>query len=445
MTIAKRLPYFGTGLSLLKNPLKTLVDASKDGDVVQLKVPGVKLFLLHNPEHVKHVLANDDIYIKGDLADPFKKLFGTSVLTTEGAEWKAHRLIVQPAFHRQNLHYFATIFRDETLRMLDRWATLPAGQPEIDCAKEMKYVTQSIIIKTLFGTDIQDIKQDDIDHALDNIFGSFFHGVVSSGIPVLLQRLIPGMYGRVQRFNQGMSDLHAIIAKLIQIKRSQSAGRYDLLDMLLHAHFEDGSAVTHEQITDEVITFFVAGHETTSVVLSAACLHLATNPAIAAKIYQEIDQIDHPLSFDDLPNLTYTRSVFNEALRIYPPGWFIPRRAKSHTVIAGTAIPADSIMILSPYLVHRHPAFWSNPDVFDPERFRDNLRNPEHFYPFGYGGRQCIAKEFALMEGPLILGNVAKRYRFQMKYPDLVEPYSGMTLNLKQKNREGLKMLVYKR
>ncbi|HYF61159.1 MAG TPA: cytochrome P450 [Herpetosiphonaceae bacterium] len=441
----KSLPYIGIMSALLKNPLKTFIEAAKEGDIVRLKIPGIKLFLIHNPEHIKHVFANDTVYVKGGQVKPFKKLFGTSVLTTEGDAWKRHRKIVQPAFHHQKLPHFARIFRDETLHMLDRWDTLPASQAEIDCVKEMKYLTQSIIVKTLFGTDLEQVKDKNIDQALDDVFNSLTRMIWSGGMPDVVQRMTGGK-ARADAFNHGLRVLHEVIATLIKVKRGRDSDQPDLLDMLLGTRFDDGSGLTEEQIRDEVITFFVAGHETTSVALSWAWIALARNPAIRAKLYAELDQIDHPLAFEDLPNLTYTRCIFYEALRTSPPAWFIPRTAKTSDVIAGTVIPSGSIMIASPYLAHRHPAFWTDPDTFEPERFRDNLRSPAHFYPFGYGGRQCIAKEFALMEGPLILGNVAKRYQLDLKYPyEPIEPNPGMTLTPKLPRHQGIPMLLRRR
>ncbi len=445
MAVTKSLPYIGITPSLLKNPLKTFIDAAQEGDVVQLKVPGIKLFLIHNPEHVRHVFANDTLYIKGDMVKPFKKLFGTSVLTTEGDPWKSHRKIVQPAFHHQKLRHFATIFRDETLQMLERWSTLPQSQTEIDSIKEMKYLTQSIIVKTLFGTDLEQIKVKNVDQALDDVFSSLTRMIWSGGMPDFLQRLTGGK-ARADNFKHGMQVLYEVIATLIKVKRERESDQQDLLDMLLNTRFEDGSSLTEVQIRDEVITFFVAGHETTSVALSWAWIALAQNPAIRAKLYEELDQIDHPLTMEDLPNMTYTRCVFYEALRTGPPAWFVPRTATASDTIAGTVIPSGAIVIACPYLAHRHPAFWPNPNGFDPERFRDNLRSPAHFYPFGYGSRQCIAKEFALMEGPLILGNVAKQYQLDLKYPhDPIEPNPGMTLNPKQQNTKGIPMLLRRR
>lgn len=445
MATVQGLPLLGVAPALLKNPLQVLAAAAREGDVVRLKVPGVKLFLVHHPEHVKHVLEKSAIYAKGDVVKPFKKLFGTSVLTTEGEVWKRHRKMVQPAFHHQKLTHFASIFRDETLQRLESWERLPAGQAEIDCATEMKHLTQAIIVQTLFGTDLEQIKDKHVDRALDDIFNSMSRMIWSGGMPGWLQWLTGGKE-RAAAFSRGMQVLYEVIATLIGVKRAHPGERPDLLDMLINTRFEDGSGLTEEQIRDEVITFFVAGHETTAVALSWAWVALARNPAIRAKLDEELGRLDHPAGFADLPNLTYTRCVFYEALRTGPPAWFIPRTAQASDTVAGTLIPRGAIVLASPYLAHRHPDFWPEPETFEPERFRDNLRSPEHFYPFGYGGRQCIAKEFALMEGPLILANVARRFHLDLKHPlQPITPSPGMTLKPKLINYEGLPMLLRRR
>jgi cytochrome P450 len=279
---------------------------------------------------------------------------------------------------------------------------------------EFMRITQQIIARTMFSTDVGD-KIESLLHAFD------------VGLEYMNQRMFNPIrfIDRLPtptnlRFRKALATLDDVMYGLIEDRRQAKNPPDDLLTMLLAARDEEtGEGMSDRQLRDEVITIFFAGHETTASTLSWACYLLANNPAEAERLTTEARQVldGHLPSVEDFQNLSYTRLVVDESLRLYPPAWMFAREAISDDVVNGYFIPAGASILVSPYATHRHPGFWDNPEGFDPERFTPERSEGRHrmaYFPFGGGPRLCIGKDFALVEAALILSMIAREYHLDL-------------------------------
>jgi cytochrome P450 len=319
---------------------------------------------------------------------------------------------------------------DLTGQMLDRWQQYANTNQAIDVSDEMMHLTLMIISRTMFGADLG---------AEANRIGQ----AVSTGIIESNRRMfsfpeipfwIPTPANR--RFLDARAVLDEVVQRMITNRRQSGnpAAHNDLLSMLIEAQDEaTGERMSDQQLRDEVLTIFVAGHETTANALSWAWYLLSRNPAVRTKLRHELDQVlgGRTPTMADLPNLRYTAMVIEEAMRLYPPAWEIERQAVADDTIGGYHIPAGTIVMLSPYVVHRHPQFWSNPEGFEPERFlpeRSEGRPRFAYFPFGGGPRLCIGNNFALMEAQLILAMVTQRFDLNLLPGRIPSPEPLVTL-----------------
>jgi cytochrome P450 len=248
----------------------------------------------------------------------------------------------------------------------------------------------------------------------------------------------------IRRFERARDFLDQTIYRIIAERHASKEDKGDLLSMLLLAQDEDGSAMSDKQIRDEALTLFLAGHETTANALMWSWYLLSQNPATAAKFYDEVDRVlgDRLPGFDDLPSLKYTEGVFAESMRLYPPAWAIGRRAKTDCAIGPYTVPARSILMMSPYVVHRDPRWYPEPEHFRPERWAEPDTRPKFSYvPFGGGTRVCIGERFAWMEGVLLLSTIAQKWRFKLLPGHPVETAALITLRAKH----GMKMVAEER
>lgn len=249
---------------------------------------------------------------------------------------------------------------------------------------------------------------------------------------------------RNRRINAAIHTLDAIVQGLIQERRQRAIERGDVLSLLLLARDEEtGQGMSDQQVRDEVMTLLFAGHETTSNLLAWTWFLLATHPEVEQRLQAELDAVlgGRLPTVEDLAHLPYGHRVLEETLRLYPPAWSLARKALVDDKVGGYVLPASTIILMSPYVTHRHPAFWEEPERFDPDRFtpeRVAVRPRYAYFPFGGGPRQCIGNTFALMEAHLILATVAQRYRLRLVPDHPVEPQALLTL----RPRDGLPMLL---
>lgn len=367
---------------------------------------GQTAFLVHHPEHVKYVLqTNNRNFTRRPMLEKALPLLGEGIVTSEGELWQQQRRLVQPAFHRRHMEKLSSTMSALIQEMLNRWAAAVEEDQPLDIFTEMKHVTMQIVVGTMFGFQLGQQTQP---------IGEAFQ-IASNHLKKLLQNKAAGENQAAQQeFEHALRRLDEIVYEIIEKRRSAATPGDDLLAMLLSAHGDTAaSRMTNKQLRDEVMTLFVSGHETTTDTLTWLWYLLATQPEATAKIQEEVDRLkqDRP-TFQDLPALTYTRKVIDEALRLYPPVSIFGRRALEQDVIDGQRIPAGASIVLSPYITHRHPHFWQEPETFWPERFDSGTESYPRFsyIPFSHGPRQCIGDQFALVEIQLLVAMVTQEY-----------------------------------
>ena len=398
------------------------------GDVVQFRFAHRRVVMVSHPDMVEEVLVTRNRqFIKHFALRMAKPTLGEGLLTSEGDFWRRQRRLSQPAFHRERVFGHGAVMVDATERMLQSWAD---GQRR-DVQEDMMQLTLEIVAKTIFDADVTGDAAD-ASAAMEDILSAF---------TARIQRLLPLPdflpTPTNLRFLRAKRRLDGIVYRIIAERRVSGEDRGDLLSMLLHAHEADteagGGGMTDEQLRDETMTLFMAGHETTANTLAWVFLLLSRNPEAEAKLHAELDTVlgDRPPTVADLPNLKYTEQVITETLRIYPTVWLLGREAIEPTEVAGHEIPVGTTIYMSQWILHRDPRWFADPLVFRPERWDDNLAKKIHryaYFPFGGGPRICIGNGFALMEATLLLATIARCFRPRVAPDAKIKPLPTMTL-----------------
>ena len=427
----KGWPLVGSTFTLIGQFQAQLLAAQQRyGDVVRFKTLLGDMILLSRPEHAAYVLqervAN---FPKSASYDFLKVLLGNGLLTSEGDFWLRQRRLMQPAFHRQRLAGMVGAITDLTAAMLERWDHLRAQGRAFDVHTEMMELTLGIIGQTMFSTDLRKVARDVGPHfdQANAILNDRMNGIS-------LPDWVPTPSNR--RLKTAIATLDNLVYRLIAERRAGKQAD-DLLTMLLETRDADtGEGMSDQQIRDEVMTMLLAGHETTANTLTWTWYLLSQHPSVARRLQAEVREVlgDRQPTMADLANLPYTAMVVDEAMRILPPVWVIDRMARQDDQIDGYRIPAGSIVLLSPYVTHRHPGLWENPEGFDPERFSPERSANRHrlaFMPFGAGQRMCIGNQLALLESRLIVAMVAQRFRLDLVPGHAVIPEPLITLRPK--------------
>jgi cytochrome P450 len=393
------------------------------GDIVTMSFYKFRVYYVSHPDYIEEVLVNQARkFIKGRILRANKALFGNGLLTSEGDFWLRQRRLAQPAFHRARIAAYGETMVRFTERLIEGWRD---GETR-DIHAEMMRLTLQIVAKTLFDAEVDGDAQQ-VGHALEAImdFNTDFRRLILT--PAWLPTL------RNVRAALAIRRLNKIIYRIIDQRRAAGGDAGDLLSMLLHAQDEDGSRMTDRQLRDEVITLFLAGHETTALALSWTWWLLAQNPRAEAKLHAELDAVlaGGSPTLEDLPKLRYTDHVISESMRLYPPAWGMARLAIEDAEIGGYRIPKGSGVSLSQWVVHRDARWFESPQEFRPERWEGDLlkRLPRFaYFPFGGGPRQCIGNTFALMEVALLLATIAQKFRVRLVPNHKVEPVASITL-----------------
>jgi cytochrome P450 len=414
--------------------------ADQFGDVVRIHAWPLSSHLLVHPDHVKHVLQDHNRnYWKGELIAKSKLLIGDGLFTSEGDFWRRQRRLTQPAFHRQRIEGFVKVMADATEGMLDRWQDLARSQRPFDVMEEMSRLTLDIVGQALFSIDLSGDAAE-VGRAMLIALEHLTHQVTHL-FPLPLAIPTP----RNLRFRRARGELDRVVFAIIAERRRNGGDRGDLLSMLLQARDADtGEGMSNRQLRDEVMTFVLAGHETTAVTLAWTFHLLAQHPEIEQQARREASGVlgQRAPAIADLGALGLTRRIVEEAMRLYPPVPVLSRQALEADEIGGYPIPKDSILLLSPYVTHRHPALWSEPDRFDPSRFlpeKSASRPRFAYFPFGGGPRLCIGSEFAMMEAQVVLAMVLRRHLLRSLPGHLVEPEVRVTL----RPRQGVRMTLH--
>ena len=407
-----------------RDPLTFMTRVAREyGDIVCLRFFHIRTFLITHPDLIEDVLVtNAKKFIKGRVLRANRHIFGDGLLTSEGDFWLRQRRMMQPAFHRSRIANYTSTMTDCTARLMESWKP---GEP-IDLHDAMMRLTLQVVGKTLFNADVErDAPQvgENLQVLLE--YTSDFRRLV------MTPKWLPTRLNR--QANRAVRQLTQIIDRIIQQRRESKEDTGDLLSMLLHAQDEDGSRMTAQQLRDEALTLFLAGHETTASSLSWTWWLLAQNPEVETKLHAELDAVlnGRTPTLDDLPKLTYTSHILSESMRLYPPAWAIARLAVEDHELGGYPVPKGTGIAAVPWVVHRDPRWYENPERFLPERWeRDLLKKIPRFayFPFSYGPRQCIGNTFALMEANLVVATIAQRFRFRMLPGHIVAPLASITL-----------------
>jgi cytochrome P450 len=436
----KNLPILGNLYAFRSNPLVFLTNAAREyGDLVYFRVAHQHMYLVNHPDYVREILvANQGNFIKSRGLQRAKLLLGEGLLTSEGQHHLRQRRLVQPAFHRERLAGYASAMSECAVRWRDRWQ---AGST-LDVSTEMPHLTLSIVARTLFSADVQS-EASQIGAAMTTVLELF--RLLLLPFSEYLDKL-PLPY--VRRFQKARGRLDATIYGLIRERRKSGEDTGDLLSMLLLAQDEDDRTVrmSDEQVRDEALTLFLAGHETTANALTWTWYLLSQHPEVERRLHSEIDDVlqGRAPELADVPRLRYAEMILAEALRLYPPAWAIGRMATGPFDLGGVEIPTKSICILSPYLVQRDPRWFPNPENFDPERWTPEARDSRpkfSYFPFGGGARVCIGERFAWMEGVIVMAAIAQKWRLRLAPDQRVEPLPLITLRVKN----GLRMVPQSR
>jgi len=373
-------------------------------------------YVANQPEYVQHVLVTKNRnYTKGVGIERVKLLLGHGIMVSEGDYWKRQRRMIQPLFHKQVIAQLATEMREENHRLRQRWAQAAQQGQQVNITQAMSETTLEVVLKALFSTDLEAINTQHNqpfnllteETARDLTFAMKFRG---------LAKLIKAV--KDQRLAQGRTET-------------------DFLSMLMATTDKDtGQPMSEKELLDEVMTLIVAGHETTASVLNFAWLLIAQHPEVEQQMLAEVQQLGGQVpTFEQLSQIPYTKQVIEETMRLYPPGWMLTRRAIADDQLGQYFVEAGTDIFLIPYMIHRNPAHWPNPERFNPDRFaagNDKQRHKFAYFPFAAGPRQCIGDFFSLVEMQLHLAYLLQH--FSPRYSGPAQPPVEPQVNLRSKD-----------
>ena len=416
------------------------------GDIVRFRIGPRTVHLVSHPDFAHQALVKEkETFLK--IQEGIDKKIGLGLVLGEGLltnrdhdSWFIRRRMLQPVFHRRRIAAMLDEMVAAGSKMLSRWEEFYAPEDVFDVHEEMMRVTLDVINRTMFGADVTG-KAGKVGRAMTILTRYAF---AQAGNPFSVPPWVPTQRNR--EFHRALETIDSIVLGLIRARQaardSGEGPRGDLLDMLLDAEdAETGERMTEQEVLDEVKTVFAAGHETTANALTWTWFLLSKYPEAGEKLKAELDATlsERPSTLDDIPDLRYTREVFDEAMRLYPPVPALVRRVVRPTSLGSYRIPAGSRILISIYNIHRHPQFWEKPTHFEPERFSPEHRASRHdlaYIPFGAGQHKCIGNNLALMEGPLLLAMIAQRYELDLVATRSVEREVAVTM----RPREGLYM-----
>lgn len=383
-------------------------------DLVQLRFGPFRQIVVNNADYARHVLVNNQKnYVRPRNFSRILNLVSSqNLFNSDGDYWLRQRRVLQPAFHRQRIVGFGQLMTDETEKLLARWDRHDRTQP-LAVEAEMTDLTLNIVGRALFGVDMAASSRGrELSAGFDATSGYINYRFEEFMAPPIW---VPTKRNR--HFKHGRAEVQRITQAIIDERRREPGEYNDFLQMLLELRYEDtGQGMTDQQLRSESGAFFFAGHETTANTLTFALYLLAKHPEAEARLHAELARVlgGRTPTIDDLPQLPFNRMVVEETLRLYPAGWATSRETLAPDALGPYPLPAHQPVMISVTGIHRHPAYWENPDDFDPERFTPerSATRPKHVYlPFGEGPRMCIGYQFALFEAQLVLATIAQRYR----------------------------------
>jgi cytochrome P450 len=409
------------------------------GDIVWMRFLYVPALFLYHPNEVEYVLAtNAKNFIKSMSlrSNFFQRLVGNGLLTSEGDEWKRARRLSQPAFHRERVASYGRVMVDYSNRLIAKWRD---GETR-DVHPDMMRLTLEIVVQCLFSADVS-TDVDEVGATLKELIKPFAAQATLSWI--LNNRLPTPVH---MRFHRQARKIDNVVYRIISERRASGEDKGDLLSMLLAARDEDGSQMSDQQLRDEVMTLFLAGHETTALTLAWSWYLLGTNPEAEKKFHAELDEVlgDRAPTTADLSRLKFTEQVAKESMRLYPPAFGVGREAINDCEIGGYRVPKGTQVFLFQWATQRDARFYEEPNAFRPERWTEDFieRLPKYaYFPFGGGPRVCIGASFAMMEVILCLATIGQKFRLEVDRDHPVSIYPAMSL----RPRDGVQVVVHKR
>ncbi len=420
----------GSLLEVRRDLLQFVINATGlYGGLVNFRMGPRNLFLISHNAYAQHILHdNQGNYLKGLGLLEAKPLLGDGLLTSEGNLWSVQRRFLQAAFHGKKLEEYSAVMVSQTESLLTHWRSLASAGQYVDVADEMTRLTLNILGATLFGQDFSAISGELARHL--NTVANWAITRMTSLWKLPLSIPTP----RNRRAGHALRRLDLMAQQMFaQHRRQDAAHKGHLLSLLLESAPGQMSAAGEKQARDEVMTFLLAGHETTAATLSWTLFLLAQHPEVAARLQLELEETlgGRAPGWADVQRLEYARMVVSEAMRLYPPVWLLPRKAIEEDRVGDYQIPPRSDVLISVYSLHRNPAYWQDPDKFIPERFAHNdapHRPACTYIPFGAGQRTCPGNRFGMMEATLVLAMLVQRYRFESLPAQSVTPKATLSL-----------------
>jgi cytochrome P450 len=436
-----RLSFFEFVRALRNSAIDSFAQDAYELDILERKVFGRRLFVINDLAAIKHVLIDNAAnYKKTEITRRILEPgLGQGLITSEGETWRQHRRAMSPAFDHRSIAAYAPVMTSAAEELLAQWSKVPAGTG-IEVQTAMMEVTLNIISRTMFSSD-----SDDIVTVMGRSAGRYQAEMRPNIMDMLGWPRWLASLPRAGVAQRTLGEFDQIIDRLIT-ERTRDPGNYpkDLLARLIAARDEQtGCGMSAQEVRDHVITIFLAGHETTAMAMTWTWFLLSQHPQQESKLHAELDSVlgGRAPTHEDLNKLTYTRMVVEESMRLYPPVHTIARQAIGDDTLVNRHIPKGAVIMIAPWLLHRHVKLWENPGRFDPERFSPKAsatRARFSYLPFGGGKRICIGAAFALAEATVLLATLAQRYRLRMVPGHLVEPQGLITLRA----RYGMRMLL---
>lgn len=426
------LRFAGDQLSLLREI------ADRYGDIAEMKVFGEPWFLVSHPEDIEELMVKHArIMGRDSYTVVLQRALGMGLLTSDGDLWKRQRKLMAQAFTPKRIKSYA----EAMVRVTDRALVPLRDGTEINLHDEMSRVTLEVVAEVLFGHSVDAETIESVRHAME-VINEFYAN--SPEVILRFPKWVPTP--RNYRMNDAVAKIDEVIYRIIGARRAGEP-KDDLLGTLLAALDDEGTGMDDQQLRDEAITLFLAGHETTALAMAHTLYLLSKHPAIERELYAEVERVlgDRPPTAEDVPKLALVDRVIKESMRLYPPAWTTGREATEPLELRGYTIPKGAQILMSQWVVHRDPRFFPNPEGFDPDRWlpENASKLPRYaYFPFGGGPRVCIGNHFAMMEAALILAMVVQRYRLELLPGERLELKPSVTL---RQRGSGLRVRVVER
>ncbi len=422
-------PFWLQALGALRDPLRYLTGNARYGGIVRLRSD--KAYQINDPEYVGHVLQGNHLnYGKGPrYRKVLAPLFGNGLPNSEGEFWRRQRRLMQPAFLRKHHEMFAATMADSTHEMIERWKAAARAGKRLNVREEMMALSLKSLLRCVFGQEQPD-DLEAVGQALLDIQNEI--NLAEAFNPFRLPDFVPTP-GR-RRIQRALDTIHPFIARIVETRRTRGPSETDVASLLVYARDpETGAEMAEGQLRDEIVTIMATGHDSVSEAMTWTLYLLGKHPAVYRRVAEEVRSLPGNESPDPdlVAKLTYTKMTLEESMRLYPPIWGMMRTAISDDSIGGCPIRAGTRVLIAPFVVHRLPSIWPEPERFDPERFtpeRSAARHRFAYFPFGAGPRQCLGASFAMLEMGLILALLLNAFDLEVEDGPEVRPVPRVSL-----------------